>query len=84
MLTQELKVSLSTVHARLTGLVGFSLRDSRWVPHVLTDDRKAARVVISIKMLEILERQERRDFAGIITGDESWSFGEYFRNHGWR
>jgi hypothetical protein len=33
-----------------------------------------------MKMLEILEHQERRDFAGIIKGDESWFVLEYFRN----
>jgi hypothetical protein len=37
-----------------------------------------------MKMLEILEQQERRDFGGIMTGDESWSFLEYSRNRAWR
>jgi hypothetical protein len=36
-----------------------------------------------MKMVEILERQERRDFAGFITEDESWFFFEYFRNPVW-
>jgi hypothetical protein len=37
-----------------------------------------------MKMFEILEQQERRDFPGIITGDESWFFLEYSRNRVWR
>jgi hypothetical protein len=33
-----------------------------------------------MKMFEILDQQERRDFVGIITADESWFFLEYSRN----
>jgi hypothetical protein len=69
-LAQQLNVSLSMVHARLTDVLGFSLRHTRWVPHLLTDELKVTRVATSMKMLEILEQQERRDFAGIITGEE--------------
>jgi hypothetical protein len=70
-LAQELNVSLSTVDARLTDVFGFSLRHTRWVPELLTDELKATRVATSVKMLEILEQQEWRDFAGVITRDES-------------
>jgi hypothetical protein len=83
-LAQELDVSLSTVHAGLTDVLGFSLRHTQWVLHLLTDELKATRVATSMKMLEILEQQELIHFAGIITGDESWFFLEYFRNRGWR
>jgi hypothetical protein len=71
---------LSTVHARLSDILGFSLRETRWIRDLLTDELKATTVATSMKMLAILEQQERRDFAGIITGDESWFFLEYFRN----
>jgi hypothetical protein len=71
---------LSTVHARLTDVLGFSLRHTRWAPHLLTDELNATTVPTSMKMLEILAQQERRDFAGIITGDGSWFFREYSRN----
>jgi hypothetical protein len=83
-LTEELNVSLSMVHARLTHVLGFSLRHKRWVSHVLTGKFKATGVATSMKGLEILDQQERTDFAGIGTGDESWFFLECFRNHVWR
>jgi hypothetical protein len=83
-LAQELNISLTKIHARLTGVVGFFLRHPREVPHFLTDELKAIRVSTSIEMLEILEHQKRIHFAGIITGDESWFFLEYSRNHAWR
>jgi hypothetical protein len=79
---QELNVSLSTVHARLTDMLGFSLRHTRWVAQLLTEELNTTRVATSMKMLEILEQQEQIHFAGIVTGDESWFFLEYYRNHG--
>jgi hypothetical protein len=54
-LAQELDVSLSTVHARLTDVLGFTSRHMRWVPHLLTDELKAKRVATSMRMLEILD-----------------------------
>jgi AraC-like DNA-binding protein len=43
-LAQELNVSLSTVHARLTDVFGLSLRHSRWVSQLLTDELKTTKV----------------------------------------
>jgi hypothetical protein len=81
---QELTVSLSTVHARLTDILGFSLRETRWIRDLLTDELNVTTVATSMKMFAILEQQKRRDFAGIITGDEPWFFLECFRNCVWR
>jgi hypothetical protein len=83
-LAQGLNVSLGTVHVRLADVLGFSLRHQRWVRYLLPVEVKATRVATSMKMLEIAEQQERRDFAGIITGDESRFFLEYSRNCVWR
>jgi hypothetical protein len=38
----------------------------------------------SIEILQILEKQEPTNFAGIITGDESWFVLDCSRNHTWR
>jgi AraC-like DNA-binding protein len=83
-LAQQLNVSSSTVHARLTDVLGFSLRHTRWGVHLLTEELKTTRIATSMKMLEILEKQKRIHFAGIITGDESWFFLEDSRNRVWR
>jgi hypothetical protein len=77
---QELDVSFSTVHARLTDTLGFSLRETRWIPNMLTEELNIRTVTNSMKMSEILEQQELIHFPGIITGDESRFFLEYFRN----
>jgi hypothetical protein len=55
LLAQELDVSLSTVYARLTDVLGFALRHTPWVSHLLTDELKAMMVASSTKMLKILE-----------------------------
>jgi hypothetical protein len=49
-----------------------------------TGELKAMTIATSMKMLEILEQQEWRYFAGIITGDESWFFLKYSRSGVWR
>jgi hypothetical protein len=65
-------------------MLGFSLQPLRWILHFLTDELKVTRVATSMKMLEILEQQEWTYFVRIITGDESWFFLQYSRNHVWR
>jgi hypothetical protein len=79
-LAQELNVFLSTVYARLTDPLGFSLRHTQWVPHLLTDELKATTVATSMTMFKIPEQQELTHFAGIITRNESWFLLEYSRN----
>jgi hypothetical protein len=37
-----------------------------------------------MKIFEIVEQQERKYFAGIITEDESWFVLEYLKVHVWR
>jgi hypothetical protein len=35
-------------------------------------------------MLEILQQLDPKNFAGMVTGDESWFFHNYSRNDLWR
>jgi hypothetical protein len=83
-LAQEVRVSLSTVWDRLANVLGFSSRHARRVPRVLTAELKVQRITRSIEMLRILQTQEPTNFAGVVTGDESWSFLGYSRNRVWR
>jgi transposase len=73
-LAQELGISVSTVYDRLLHVLGFSLRHLRWVPHLLTTELKNLKVTTSTEMLRILQDQERMNFNGTVTGDESWFF----------
>jgi hypothetical protein len=82
-LAQEMGVSLSTVWDGLVNVLAFSLRHARRVPILLTAELQAQRITRSIEMLRILQTQEPTNFAGVVTGDESWSFLGYFRNRVW-
>jgi hypothetical protein len=53
-------------------------------PLLLTKELKGTRFPSSIEILQLLEKQEPMNFAGIITRDESWFFQDSFRNHNWR
>jgi hypothetical protein len=75
---QELGVSLSTVSDRLVNVLGFSLRHARLVPHLFTEELKAQRIATSIEMRPILQTQEPVSRGGVVTGDESWFFLEYW------
>jgi hypothetical protein len=81
MLAQELGVSLSPVYHRMTDVVGFSLGQTRWVPHFLIEELTAARVMASIEMLQVLTKQGLANFAGTNTGDESSLLLDYSGNH---
>jgi hypothetical protein len=68
---RELDVSFGTVSARLTEVLGFSLRHTRSIPHFLTDEFQVGMVATSMKMFKVLEQQKRTHLARIIMGDES-------------
>jgi hypothetical protein len=73
-LAQELGVSLSTAYDRLVNVLGFSSWRPRLVPHLLARQLKAERITTSIEMLRILQTRHPMNFAGVVTGDESWFF----------
>jgi hypothetical protein len=49
----------------------------RWVPHFLDGNQKADRVTLSHGLLEVLKKDEQKDFRDILTGDEPWFHFEY-------
>jgi histone-lysine N-methyltransferase SETMAR len=46
----------------------------RWIPHSLDDPHKTERVSLSRDLLTVLKKDQRKGFAQVITGDESWFY----------
>ena len=47
--------------------------NARWIPHLITKERKLARVRIAKQLLKQFPKYNNRSFANIITGDETWA-----------
>ena len=65
----DVAVSTVTAHLKGAGLKHFNLR---WVPNVLSDEQKKARVDDAIALLCDIERLPSRGPLQIVTSDESW------------
>jgi hypothetical protein len=70
-LSRRICLSRSTVHRYLTQSLRFTVRHLRWVPHLLTAEQKQIRVVMAIKLLQILSVQSTYQWHDIVTLDES-------------
>jgi hypothetical protein len=66
----------STVHrhGHIMQSLRFTVRHFRWVPHVLTAGQKQIRVLMAIKLLQVLSVQSTRQWHDIVTLDESWIY----------
>ena len=70
-LAEALSINHNTVHQILTEDLGMTRVVARWVPKLLTQEQKKARVDISLSLLQLL--QDQPDFLSrIVTTDESW------------
>lgn len=70
--------------ARMTGIsegsartilkkkLGLRRKVARWIPHLLTPEQKKLRVNTAKKLLKMFPKFDRRVFANIVTGDETW------------
>ena len=45
---------------------------ARWVPHLLTDEQKRQRVKVVKKLLQKFAKYDKKQFANVVTGDETW------------
>lgn len=65
-------ISVGSVHTILREDLKMSKVSSRWVPRMLADDHKAARVAISQAILTRDEGMNGTFFSSIVTMDETW------------
>jgi hypothetical protein len=47
-----------------------------WVPHSLDSNQTIERVILSHRLLEVLKKEEEKDFQKILIVDESWFYSE--------
>jgi histone-lysine N-methyltransferase SETMAR len=71
-ISRHFRLSPPTVKEILMRELGLRKFSRRWVPHLLSDAQKEARIVECGKLLSMLAMYAEHDFEGIATGDESW------------
>ena len=65
-------ISLSMVHLILKKHLKVRKISARWVPHLLTDKQKRQRVKVAKKLLQMFPKYDKKQFANVVTGDETW------------
>ena len=66
-------ISLSKVHFILKKRLCARKISARWIPHLLSDDQKRARVVYAKTMQKLYPNFDKKKVANIVTaGDETW------------
>jgi hypothetical protein len=76
-LPRELAVTKEVVKRNLQEVLGFHNYSLKWVPNVLSTEQKATKVQISFELDNNLIFERQKNFAAIITGDESWYYWSY-------
>ena len=71
-IAQKVGISLSTVHLILKKHLKVRKISARWVPHLLTDEQKRQRVKVAKKLLQMFPKYDKKQFANVVTGDETW------------
>ena len=71
-IARKVGISLSTVHLILKKPLKVRKISARWVPHLLTDEQKRQRVKVAKKLLQMFPKNDKKQFANVVTGDETW------------
>ena len=71
-IARKVGISLSTVHLILKKHLKVRKISARWVPHLLTDEQKRQRVKGAKKLLQMFPKYDKKQFANVVTGDETW------------
>ncbi|CAH1983305.1 unnamed protein product [Acanthoscelides obtectus] len=70
----SLKISKTSIHKNLHEELGVRKLVSRWIPHLLTEKQKAARVNWCQKTLDRFNSGDSKNVYSIASGDESWIY----------
>ena len=71
-IARKVGISLSKVHLILKKHLKVRKISARWVPHLLTDEQKRQRVKVAKKLLQMFPKYDKKQFANVVTGDETW------------
>jgi histone-lysine N-methyltransferase SETMAR len=82
-IAEEVGVSATIVHRRLTESVELRPRFVKGLPHLQACDLKTKRVELAREFLETLRSEEHTLFDKIIPVDESWFYLDYSSGHIW-
>ncbi|CAH2008263.1 unnamed protein product [Acanthoscelides obtectus] len=72
----SLKISKTSIQKNVHEELGVRKLISRWIPHLLTDEQKAARVNWCQKTLDRFNSGNSKNVYSIVSGDESWIYCE--------
>jgi hypothetical protein len=64
----------TTVYRHLTRLLGFAVKHLRWIPHTLTDAKKAQLITLSNQLLLEIRSIKHQSWHFIITLDKLWPY----------
>ncbi|CAH1977550.1 unnamed protein product [Acanthoscelides obtectus] len=70
----SLKISKTSIQKNLHEELGVRKLVSRWIPHLLTKEQKAARVYWCQKTLDRFNSGNSKNVYSIVSGDESWIY----------
>ncbi|CAH2010204.1 unnamed protein product [Acanthoscelides obtectus] len=70
----SLKISKTSIQKILHEELGVRKLVSRWIPHLLTEEQKAARVHWCQKTLDRFNSRNSKNVYSIVSGDESWIY----------
>ncbi|CAH1988270.1 unnamed protein product [Acanthoscelides obtectus] len=70
----SLKISKTSIQKSLHEELGVRKLVSRWIPHLLTEEQKAARVNWCQKTLDRFTSGNSKNVYSIVSGDESWIY----------
>ena len=59
--------------------LGLHELSARWIPNILSDQNKGARLDYAQKLLKVYKNCDKRRIAEIVTGDETWIY--FFEPH---
>ena len=71
-LAKVVGILLSKVHFILRKWLYTRKISARWIQHLLSDDQKRARVTYAKNILKLYPNFDKKKFANIVTGDETW------------
>lgn len=71
---ETLGIGASTVNSILHRYLGVRKLASRWIPHLLSEDQKMARVDFCQFMIEKFDGGRSKAVSCIVTGDETWIY----------
>ena len=69
-IARKVGISLSTVHLILKKHLKVRKISARWV----TDEQKRQRVKVAKKLLQMFPKYDKKQFANVVTGDETWIY----------